>query len=133
MAHPPLRADGLESVVLTHRQYRVVMDFKEIPGTREIWERMGRVRASPAATLPDLWLEIETYEYAMQGLLLHCPVTAGADGVACFDLDGLLLLSSGSEEVVAIPGWRAPERTLLRIDASRLSDDETCGGPVDYG
>ncbi|CAM3018925.1 hypothetical protein CFR75_14680 [Komagataeibacter xylinus] len=131
--HTPICADALGSIVLTRRQYRVVMDFKEEAGTREIWERMGRVRANPGATQPDLWLEIDTYEYMLQGLLLHCPVMTRADGGACFDLDGVLLLLTGcSAEVVAIPGWRAPERTLSRIDASMLLDDEMHGLPVEY-
>ncbi|ATU73060.1 hypothetical protein SXCC_02325 [Gluconacetobacter sp. SXCC-1] len=130
--HVPLRADAVETIILTHRQYNIVMDFKEIEGLRGIWERMGRVRANPAATQPDLWLHIDTDEYLTHGLLLYCPMATGADGVATFDLDGVLMVLDRYEQVNTIPGWLAPERTLSRIDSSMLKEDETHGSPVEY-
>lgn len=94
--HTPICADALDSIVLTRRQYRVVMDFKEVAGTREIWERMGCVckprRDAAGPVAGDRYL-IDTYEYMLQGLLLHCPVMTRANGGACFDLDGVLLLT----------------------------------------
>lgn len=128
----PIRADAVDTIILTRRQYSIVMDFKEIDGLSGIWERMGRVRANPAATQPDLWLEIETYEYMMAGLLLYCPTTTGPDGMATFDLDGVLLVLGRYEEISTIPGWLAPGRTLSRIDTSMLREDETHGEPVTY-
>ncbi|MBV1829604.1 hypothetical protein HNW77_15295 [Komagataeibacter sp. AV436] len=95
-------------------------------------KRMGRVRANPAATLPDLWLEVETMEYMAEGLLLYCPMATDPDGTTTFDLDDVLMILGRYEDVTTIPGWLAPERTLYRIDASRLLPDEVQLDPVEY-
>ncbi|WP_308719692.1 hypothetical protein [Komagataeibacter xylinus] len=130
--HSLLRADTLDTCVLTRSQYSIIMDLKEIDGLRGIWERMGRVRANPAANLPDLWLEVETMEYMAEGLLLYCPMATDPDGTTTFDLDNVLMILGRYEDVTTIPGWLAPERTLYRIDASRLLPDEVELDPVEY-
>ena len=132
VTHAPLRADAVDTIILTRQQYNIVMDYKEVEALRGIWERMGRVRANPAATQPDLWLDVDTDEYLIHGLLLYCPMTTGADGVATFDLDGVLMVLDKYEQVNTIPGWLAPELTLSRIDTSMLKEDETLGSPVEY-
>ncbi|MGY6768331.1 hypothetical protein [Komagataeibacter sp. NFXK3] len=129
----PLRADALGTRVLTRHQYNIMMDLKEIDGLWGIWDRMGRVRANPAATQPDLWLEIETSDYMTDGLLLYCPMATDLDGTTTYDLDNVLLVLEAYEHIATIPGWLAPERTLYRIDASRLLPDETHLDPVKYG